>query len=160
MTKDKMKYMKRLMIHLLVSMAVISMAATSCIDKPDVEVEEYLDVNANNISGKWELTEWNGAALTAGTYVFMEIVRNDRTFTLYQNLDSFNDVPHVVTGSYFIETDPELGAIIRGNYDHDSGDWAHRYIIRDLTRESMIWVAKDDPEFVQKYVRVESIPVE
>lgn len=152
--------MKRLMIHLLVSMSVISMAAISCIDKPDVEVEEYLDVNANNISGKWELAEWNGSALTDGTYVFMEIVRNDRTFTLYQNLDSFNDVPHVVTGSYFIETDPELGAIIRGSYDHDSGDWAHRYIIRDLTRESMIWVAKDDPEFVQKYVRVESIPVE
>ena len=148
------------MIHLLVSMSVISMAAISCIDKPDVEVEEYLDVNANNISGKWELAEWNGSALTDGTYVFMEIVRNDRTFTLYQNLDSFNDVPHVVTGSYFIETDPELGAIIRGSYDHDSGDWAHRYIIRDLTRESMIWVAKDDPEFVQKYVRVESIPVE
>lgn len=155
-----MRYMKRLMIHLLVSMSVISMAAISCIDKPDVEVEEYLDVNANNISGKWELAEWNGSALTDGTYVFMEIVRNDRTFTLYQNLDSFNDVPHVVTGSYFIETDPELGAIIRGSYDHDSGDWAHRYIIRDLTRESMIWVAKDDPEFVQKYVRVESIPVE
>lgn len=152
--------MKRLMIHLLVSMSVISMAAISCIDKPDVEVEEYLDVNANNISGKWELAEWNGSALTDGTYVFMEIVRNDRTFTLYQNLDSFNDVPHVVTGSYFIETDPELGAIIRGSYDHDSGDWAHRYIIRDLTRESMIWVAKDDPEFVQKFVRVESIPVE
>lgn len=155
-----MRYMKRLMIHLLVSMSVISMAAISCIDKPDVEVEEYLDVNANNISGKWELAEWNGSALTDGTYVFMEIVRNDRTFTLYQNLDSFNDVPHVVTGSYFIETDPELGAIIRGSYDHDSGDWAHRYIIRDLTRESMIWVAKDDPEFVQKFVRVESIPVE
>lgn len=152
--------MKRLMIHLLVSISVISMVAISCIDKPDVEVEEYLDVNANNISGKWELAEWNGSALTDGTYVFMEIVRNDRTFTLYQNLDSFNDVPHVVTGSYFIETDPELGAIIRGSYDHDSGDWAHRYIIRDLTRESMIWVAKDDPEFVQKYVRVESIPVE
>lgn len=152
--------MKRLMIHLLVSISVISMVATSCIDKTDVEVEEYLDVNANNISGKWELAEWNGSALTAGTYVFMEIVRNDRTFTLYQNLDSFNDVPHVVTGSYFIETDPELGAIIRGSYDHDSGDWAHRYIIRDLTRESMIWVAKDNPEFVQKFVRVESIPVE
>ncbi|MBQ6879788.1 MAG: hypothetical protein IJN52_06240 [Bacteroidales bacterium] len=148
------------MIHLLVSISVISMVATSCIDKTDVEVEEYLDVNANNISGKWELAEWNGSALTAGTYVFMEIVRNDRTFTLYQNLDSFNDVPHVVTGSYFIETDPELGAIIRGSYDHDSGDWAHRYIIRDLTRESMIWVAKDNPEFVQKFVRVESIPVE
>ena len=108
----------------------------SCTEKP-VEIVEYLDVNANNISGKWELAEWNGAALAEGTYVFIDIVRNDRTYTIYQNLDSFNDVPHVATGSYNIETDPELGAIIRGNYDHDSGDWAHRYIIKDLTADQM-----------------------
>lgn len=131
----------------------------SCTEKP-VEIVEYLDVNANNISGKWELAEWNGAALAEGTYVFIDIVRNDRTYTIYQNLDSFNDVPHVATGSYNIETDPELGAIIRGNYDHDSGDWAHRYIIKDLTADQMYWIAKDDPDFVQKFVRVETIPVE
>ena len=79
---------------------------------------------------------------------------------MYQNLDSFTNVPHVVTGSYFIETDPEFGAIIRGVYDHDSGDWAHRYIITDLTEDSMIWTAKDNPGFVQKFARVEAIPVE
>ena len=104
--------------------------------------------------------EWNGSALAEGTYVFIDIVRNDRTYTLYQNLDSFSDVPHVVSGSYYIETDPELGAIIRGVYDHDSGDWAHRYIIKDLTASEMTWVAKDDPDYIQKYVRVETIPVE
>lgn len=131
----------------------------SCTEKP-VETIEYLDVNANNISGKWELVEWNEAALVSGTYVFLDIIRNDRTYVMYQNLDSFSNVPHKVTGSYSIETDPELGAIIRGNYDHDSGDWAHRYIIKDLTADQMYWIAKDDPDFVQKFVRVESIPVE
>ena len=136
-------------------------ALISCDNKDQSQpVPEYLDVNANNISGKWELVEWNGSALEAGTYVFLEIVRNDRSYKIYQNLDSFSDIPHVVTGSYNIETDPELGAIIRGVYDHDSGDWAHRYIIRDLTKNEMYWIAKDDPSFVQKYVRVESIPVE
>ena len=153
--------MKRFKNILASALAALSFFAVSC-DRNDMTEPqvEYLDVNANNISGKWELVEWNGNALTAGTYAFMEIGRNDRTFKIYQNLDSFSDVPHVVSGSYYIETDPELGAIIRGVYDHDSGDWAHRYIIKDLTASEMTWVAKDDPDYIQKYVRVESIPVE
>jgi hypothetical protein len=153
--------MKRFKNILASALAALSFFAVSC-DRNDMTEPqvEYLDVNANNISGKWELVEWNGNALTEGTYVFMEIVRNDRTFKIYQNLDSFSDVPHVVSGSYYIETDPELGAIIRGVYDHDSGDWAHRYIIKDLTASEMTWVAKDDPDYIQKYVRVETIPVE
>ena len=78
---------------------------------------------------------------------------------MYQNLDSFSNVPHVVTGSYYIETDPELGAVIRGNYDHDGGDWAHRYVVRSLTADEMVWLAKDDNTFLQVFHRVESIPV-
>lgn len=146
-------------VKMLIAVAFAVMSLISCTEKPEVTVE-YLDVNANNISGKWELVEWNGAPLTEGTYVYLDIVRNDRTYTMYQNLDSFTNVPHKVTGSYYIEYDPELGAILRGNYDHDSGDWAHRYIVKDLTATEMYWIAKDDRTFIQKYVRVDSIPVE
>lgn len=142
-----------------VSVLFASLILASC-GKEQPEVIEYLDVNANNISGSWQLVDWNGAPLQEGTYVFINLVRNDRTYTMYQNIDSFTDIPHVVTGRYFIETDPAVGAIIRGDYDHDSGDWAHRYIVKDLTATSMTWVAKDNPEYVQKYERVESIPVE
>ena len=148
--------MNRIRIFITAALALIM---ASCTEKP-VETIEYLEVNAHNISGKWELVQWNGSSLTEGTYVYLNIVRNDRTYTMYQNLDSFTNVPHVVTGSYFIEYDPELGAILRGNYDHDSGDWAHRYIVKDLTADQMYWVAKDDPAFIQKFIRVESIPVE
>ena len=144
---------------MMIAAAFAVMSLISCTEKPEVTVE-YLDVNANNISGRWELVEWNGAPLTEGTYVYLDIVRNDRTYTMYQNLDSFTNVPHKVTGSYYIEYDPELGAILRGNYDHDSGDWAHRYIVKDLTATEMYWIAKDDRTFIQKYVRVDSIPVE
>ena len=144
-------------IKILITTALTALLV-SCTEKP-VETVEYLDVNANNISGKWELVEWNGSSLTEGTYVYLNIVRNDRTYTMYQNLDSFTNVPHVVTGSYFIEYDPELGAILRGNYDHDSGDWAHRYIVKSLTASEMIWVAKDDQTYIQKFSKVESIPV-
>ena len=146
-------------VKMLIAAAFAVMSLISCTEKPEVTVE-YLDVNANNISGKWELVEWNGVPLTEGTYVYLDIVRNDRTYTMYQNLDSFTNVPHKVTGSYYIEYDPELGAILRGNYDHDSGDWAHRYIVKDLTATEMYWIAKDDRTFIQKYVRVDSIPVE
>lgn len=149
--------MKRI-ITLLIAMAAALML--SACDPNDLsQPVTYLEVNAHNISGTWELAEWNGTALAEGTYVYLDIVRNDRTYTMYQNLDTFKDVPHILTGSYFIETDPEYGAVIRGNYDHDSGDWAHRYIVRNLTENEMTWIAKDDETSVQKFVRVNSIPL-
>lgn len=145
-------------ILVLAFMAVASMACNK-IDDPQGNGPEPLEVNTNNISGKWELVEWNGAPMAEGTYVYMDIERG-KTYTMYQNLDSFTNIPHVITGSYNLATDPELGAIIRGSYDHDNGDWSHRYIIKDLYENEMLWVAKDDPAFTQKFARIASIPVE
>lgn len=132
-------------------------AMASCAEKEEPVV--YLDVNAHNISGSWQLVEWNGMAMTESTYMYVNFVRNDRTFTIYQNIDTFTGIPHVATGTFYIDTDMELGAIIRGMYDYDSGDWAHRYIVRELTATSMKWVAKDDSGYVQVFERVETIPV-
>ena len=145
-------------ILVLAFMAVASMACNK-IDDPQGNGPEPLEVNTNNISGKWELVEWNGAPMAEGTYVYMDIERG-KTYTMYQNLDSFTNIPHVITGSYNLATDPELGAVIRGSYDHDNGDWAHRYIIKDLYENEMLWVAKDNPSFTQKFRRVSTIPVE
>ena len=143
------------------ALAAFAMVAVSCGKNETPEpVEEQLEVNANNISGKWELVKWNESALAEGTYVYLDLVRNDKTYTIYQNLDSFSDIPHVATGSYFIDTDVELGAVIRGTYDYDSGDWAHRYIVKSLTATRMVWVAKDDQTYIQEFERIESIPVE
>ena len=141
-------------------MFLSAFAAVSCELVEDGGIQEpFLEVNANNISGQWQLMQWNENKLNDDTYVYIDIVRNDRTYTMYQNIDSFKDVPHKVTGSYYLEVDPAIGAVIRGNYDHDSGDWAHRYIITDLSRTKMVWTAKDDPTFVQIWKRVDSIPV-
>jgi hypothetical protein len=149
------------MKKILILLSIIAMTAVSCGKIIITEPEEapQLEVNANNISGQWELVEWNGNRMSEGTYVYLDIVRNDKTYTMYQNMDSFSNVPHVITGSYFLSTDVELGAVIRGSYDHDSGEWAHRYIIESLTANEMLWVATDDLSFSQKFVRVESIPV-
>ncbi|MBR5835830.1 MAG: lipocalin family protein [Bacteroidales bacterium] len=144
---------------MVVALAAVSLLAVSCNKNEQTEPQEpQLEVTAHSISGSWELVKWNESALADGTYVYINFVRNDRTYTMYQNLDSFNNVPHVITGSYYIDTDVELGAVIRGNYDHDSGDWAHRYIVKSLTASTMVWVAKDDETFIQEFKRVDSIP--
>ena len=146
-----MNIIKKISILLLAAAALLS-----CAEKEEPVV--YLDVNAHNISGYWKLVQWNGTTLDESTFMYVNFVRNDRTFTIWQNLDSFTDVPHVATGSFYIETDVELGAVIRGAYDYDSGDWAHRYIVRELTATGMKWIAKDDRTYVQVFERVDSIP--
>ena len=51
-------------------LAALALMSVSC-DKNDIAepVEPQLEVNANNISGSWELVSWNGAELHDGTYV-------------------------------------------------------------------------------------------
>ena len=144
------------MKKILIVFATVFTFLAACEKKDDAPV--YLEVNANNISGTWMLVRWNGSALAEGTYVYLDIVRNGRTYTMYQNVDSFADVPHVVTGSYYLYTEPDKGTLIRGDYDYDTGEWKHRYIIRDLTQDSMVWIAEDDPEYVQSFSRISDLP--
>ena len=149
--------MKKILV--LLSIVALAFSAVSCEKEENNAQPQQLEVNAHNISGQWELVNWNGSGLVEGTYVYLDIVRNDKTYTMYQNMDSFTNVPHVLTGSYVLSTDVELGAIIRGIYDHDCGEWSHRYIIKSLTSNEMVWVATDDASFTQTFVRVDNIPV-
>lgn len=134
----------------LALMAVATM--TACSDDEEYQ-EPTLEVTPHNIAGSWRLAEWSGGELADGSYVYIDFVRNDRTYTLYQNLDSHQ--LRIITGSYYISTDAEFGAIIRGNYDYGNGDWAHRYIVTDLTANRMVWTAKDNADDVSVYVRAE-----
>ena len=84
-------------------------------------------------------------------FIYIDFVRADKTYTLYQNIDS--QYKRIITGRFFIYTDAEQGAIIRGNYDYGNGDWAHRYIVTDLTEERMVWTALDNKDDVSVYVR-------
>lgn len=144
----------------LLTLALLTFAALSCdkviITEPQ---EELLEVNANNLSGKWQLFEWDGNVLAEGTYVYLDIVRNGQTYTMYQNMDSFSNVPHVITGKYTLTTDPELGTIIRGSYDHDNGEWTDRYIVKTLTSDTMIWVPAGNQYSYQVFLKVKDIPV-
>ena len=112
------------------------------------------EVTAHNIAGTWRLAEWNNASLAEGSYVYIEFIRKDGLFKMYQNLDSFG--ARLRTGSFRIETDPARGSIIRGIYDNSmSQEWNHRYIVKDLTKDRMIWIATDDADDVSVYVRAE-----
>lgn len=138
-----------------------AISVVSCSDKDATQpMPEYLEVNAHNISGNWKLEQWNSAPFQDGTGLYINFIRDDREFHMWQTMDSFSDIPHYVTGEFNITTDPALGAIINGKYHNDEGLWQHRYIIKDLTADQMLWVAVDNPEFTQLFVRVETIPYE
>lgn len=132
--------------------AMFAMALISCNDDEEYVVPT-LDVTPNNIAGEWRLESWNNAPLAEGSYIYINFERTDRTYTLYQNVDSSS--ARTLTGRYYISADMELGAIIRGDYDYGAGEWSHRYIVKDLTAESMTWIAKDNTDDVSVYVRCE-----
>lgn len=134
---------------LLVLMAVMTFAA--CNEKEVDNDQPQLEVTRHNISGSWALNSWNGEPLAEGCYVYIKFERADRTYTMWQNIDSAP--ARKITGMYNIEIDDELGAVIRGNYDYGNGDWAHRYIVKSLTAKTMVWVAKDDANDISEYVR-------
>lgn len=144
--------MKRIKSILLLAFC----ALLSACDKPATGEEPYLEVNRNNISGAWELSQWNGKDLADGSYFHINLVRNDGTFTILQNLDAFPESPREITGRYDLVQDDVLGTVISGLYDHDSGFWAHEYAISKLSASSMVWTAVDDPDFVQLFKRIDA----
>lgn len=148
-----MNIIKRILI-----IAVSVAALVACSNREGTEpVPEYLDVNANNISGNWKLETLNGASLAGNTFMYVQFVRNDKTFSMWYNMDSFTDVPHHSTGEFNITEDIEHGDLIQGKYDYDGGMWAHIYIVKDLTADQMTWVALDNPDYIQTFVRVDEI---
>lgn len=132
---------------------VILLALCSC-GKETPQIE-YLEVNRNNISGSWKLDSWNSEPMLEGSYFYINLVRNDGTYTIRQNLDGFPESGRTITGSYDLRDEEGVGTIISGLYDHDSGFWSHEYIIRKLTADSMEWTALDDGSFIQTFSRTD-----
>ena len=119
--------------------------------------EPLIDVTPTTIAGLWMLESYeNGKALAEGSYVYIEFERADRSYTLYQNIGSMFE--QVKQGNYFIDTDSEYGAVIRGNYGtegYNYFDWNSRYIV-EMTANKMRWTATHDSNDISVYVRVES----
>ena len=134
---------------------VVAAVVAAC-TKPDNNGLVFLDVTPNNISGVWRMDSYdNGVKLPEGCYYYIVFDRADRTFVTYDNLGSMEAYKN--SGRYDIVTDG--AAVIRGIYDYGRGDWEHEYYVRNLTSDSMVWVATDDESVKQVYVRA-SLPEE
>ncbi len=131
---------------------VMALPLMGCSEDNELPGVFFLDVTPNNIAGSWELVSYqSGLHLAEGSYVYVDFVRKDKSYKLFQNTDSFG--PRCITGSYNIVTDPELGAVLRGSYDYENGFWNHSYIVKSLTSTEMVWVAVDDATDVSVYRR-------
>lgn len=124
----------------------------SC-EKTDYTGPEYLGVTSTNIAGTWQVTMLGGLPLEEGSLVYYEFVRRGSTFAMYDNLAS--SMLDKNTGVFSLN---ETDATIQGKFDYSAGSWSHTYVISELTETSMVWTAVDDPDYVTKYVRVDSIP--
>lgn len=122
-----------------------------------VEPIETLEVKPYNMEGTWMLAELNGSALADSTYVYLVLDRRC-TYEIYENTASM--YPVLFTGKYELEYDWRVGDVISGSYDYELGAWGHEYVITDLYKESMVWTAKNDASYVQKFVRVDAVPAE
>lgn len=139
--------MKKILKFALVIVAAV--AAATC-SKPDNNGLVFLDVTPNNIQGVWRMESYdNGVKLPEGSYYYIVFDRAERTFVTYDNLASMG--VYKSSGRYDIVTDG--AAVIRGIYDFGRGDWEHSYFVRNLTSDTMVWVATDDESIVQVYER-------
>lgn len=138
------------------AMVMVVAAVVAACTKPDNNGLVFLDVTPNNISGVWRMDSYdNGVKLPEGCYYYIVFDRTERTFVTYDNLGSMEAYKN--SGRYDIVTDG--AAVIRGIYDYGRGDWEHEYYVRNLTSDSMVWVATDDESVKQVYVRA-SLPEE
>lgn len=132
--------------------AIVALVIAVGCEKPDLSGVLYLDVTPNNIAGVWRLKSFdNGIEPGEGTYRYIVFDRKDRTFVSYDNLGSMEVRKR--SGRFDIYTN--RAAIIRGMYDYGQGDWEHQYYVRNLTQNSMVWVATDDDSLVTVYERAE-----
>jgi hypothetical protein len=135
------------------AMLVAALITVGC-SEPDNNGTLFLDVTPNNIKGVWRMVSYDkGVNLPEGGYYYIVFDRAERTFVSYDNLGSMEQ--HTKSGHYDIVTDG--AAVIFGDYDFGLGvnDWEHRYYVRNLTQDSMVWVAVDDESLVTVYVRDE-----
>ena len=146
------------MKRFLKKMALMLVLVLASCTRDEETAPQQLEVTPNNISGIWTLSEVNGEQLPDGLYCYIEFVRRDRTYTMYQKFDSM--YPRRITGVYSIEKDKYGRAILGGKYDYSMGDgeWNNRYFVTELLENRMVLTADSENADVCIYVRCNEVP--
>ncbi|MGM9741803.1 MAG: hypothetical protein ACI3ZC_01920 [Candidatus Cryptobacteroides sp.] len=130
-------------------------ALASC--EEDHSYEDLSDpvLSYYQLTGEWQLAEWRGEDMTSGDrYVYVSLESRDRTFNIYQNLDSA--VPVHYSGTYELVYDEENGVnLVNGLYDHEFGFWNSDYIVRLQDEDTMVWTSAADDADISVYRRAE-----
>lgn len=136
----------------LAAMAMLCVA--SCTKMSVEETEVYLEVNASNLHGNWELVSINDEPAAANFYINFD--RSGNKFAIWETFTSIPSSYNYSEGTFAFYTD-ERGMMIRG-IDSIKEEWSDMYLIKKLTKTSMTWVGVNDPNFVQTFNRIDKIP--
>ena len=143
--------MKHFKLLLLMASALLMFSCEKPInnDPPLPEPE----VTLRTIAGAWQLTEWNGKALQEGTYLYIELDKNQR-FEMWDNLGSM--YTEHKTGSFAISKDDDERTIITGQYDNGVGDWNNSYVAYFMANgDYMAWTTDTENML---FKRIDAIP--
>lgn len=147
--------MKNILNRIFTILAAATMLMTVSCSKvnPADEAEQLLEVNASNLHGKWALTSVNNAPVPDGAYFHINFNRSGEEFQIWNAMNSIPSSYDYSEGTFKLYPDPELGVYIRG-IDNAGEEWGDCYVIKELTRNSMVWVGVNDPSFVQTFERI------
>ncbi|MCF0183018.1 MAG: lipocalin family protein [Bacteroidaceae bacterium] len=128
--------------------------ATACSKSDDTPQPATLAVTYNNVSGDWQLVEFNSHKLPEGTYLRMSLSRRDHAFTLTDNLNSMYGQTR--TGTFTLTEDEDTETtILSGHYDNGVGEWNHEYTVTRLTASELHLLSTDSLHESQVFQRIQ-----
>ena len=153
--------MKNILNKISIALAAAAMILTVSCSKvnPADNTEKLLEVNASNLQGNWQLVAINGETLAEGATFYINFSRSGQEFKIWDSMTSIPSSYNYSEGTFALYTDPELGTYIRG-IDSVKEEWSDLYVVKELTKNSMVWVGVNNPTFTQTFNRVSSIPFE
>lgn len=151
-------------IFKIMAMLMLALSFGNCSDDDDtVQAPARLEVSNVTLAGYWQLAEIDGQSTAPGSYVYMEFVRRDQTFKIYENMGSMYAT--LKTGKFTYKTDAYGVTTLSGRYDSmlDDNKWAHDYIVESLLADGTLTLVVKEGEAAGEtylYKKVESIPAD
>ena len=145
--------MKNILNRIFTALAAATMLLAVSCSKTAPETTQYLEVNASNLHGDWELVSIKGQPLEEGASFRINFNRSGEEFKIWNAMNSIPSSYDYSEGTFKLDDDPELGTYIRG-IDNAGEEWGDLYVIKELTRTDMTWVGVNNPSFVQTFSRI------